>query len=65
MDADVIVTREGMSLCLFRPQTDEALDWLLENVLHEDAWMGNTLVVETRYVGPLVEALASEGFTVA
>ena len=50
---------------LIRPLTDDVVAWLLKNVAREgdgSTWFGGALVVEPRYVGPLVEGLVAEGF---
>ena len=54
------------SLVLVRPLTLDVQAWLEENVADEGEdmaqWFGGALVVEPRYVLPLVEGLIEEGF---
>ena len=50
------------SLVLVRPLTADVQAWLVENT--DGQWFGNALVVEPRYVEPLVLALIDEGFAV-
>ena len=48
------------SLVLIRPLTNDVQEWLEEHT--DGQWFGNALVVEPRYVLPLVEGLIEEGF---
>ena len=58
----MIVTTDG-SMVLFMCQKNEERKWLEENTTAESwQWMGDTLVVEPRYAGPLVRAVREEGF---
>ena len=52
------------SLVLLTPRSPGVVHWIEENV-EEDAmyWGGSALVIEPRYVAPIVEALTLEGFT--
>jgi hypothetical protein len=50
------------SIVLVRPLTEDVTAWLNENVDDEAQWFGDALVVEPRYVGPLVEGLIEQGF---
>jgi hypothetical protein len=51
------------SIVLIRPLTDDVAQWLDRYVDHvESNWYGNALVVEPRYVGPIVTALIAEGY---
>lgn len=49
------------TLVLVRPLTADVHDWLDTNV-QDPQWFGSALVVEPRYVEPLVTALIEEGF---
>jgi hypothetical protein len=64
MEADIILENHG-SIWLFRPSTESARQWLEENTQSDAQWFGGALVVEPRYVDPLVEGLQENGFTVA
>jgi hypothetical protein len=48
------------TLYLIRPHTNDVRDWLQEHT--DGQWFGSALVVEPRYVEPLVTALIEEGF---
>ena len=48
------------SICLVRPLTPDVSSWLHEHT--DGTWFGSALVVEPRYVEPLVTALIQEGF---
>ena len=63
--ADVIVDDQG-TVCAFEFQTDEALNWLDENVEYEGwQWLGGRLIVDHRPAYGLAEAFQQAGFTVA
>lgn len=48
------------SICLVKPETDEERTWLEENVSEDAMWWAGGLVVEPRYVEPLLAGLAGE-----
>lgn len=48
------------SIVLVRPLTADVRDWLVEHT--DGEWFGSALVVEPRYVEPLVAALIEEGY---
>ena len=50
------------SIVLVRPLTADVRAWLVEHTDEEAQWFGNALVVEPRYVEPLVAALIEEGY---
>jgi hypothetical protein len=51
------------SIVLIRPLTPAVEEWLDERVGGEDVqYWGDAVVVEPRYVRPIVEALIAEGF---
>jgi len=50
------------TIVLVRPLTPDCASWLAEHVDEEAQWFGRALVVEPRYVEPLVTALIEEGF---
>lgn len=54
----------GDTVFLVRPTTKEAQEHLRDNVDDEAQWFGNGLAVEHRYIGGLIEALWSAGFSV-
>lgn len=61
IDVDAYVENHG-SLCLVRPQTAFAHDWLKMNT--DGQWWGGGLAVEPRYVTDLVSGMREEGMTV-
>ena len=50
------------SIVLVRPLTPDVNEWLEENTADEAQWFGGALVVEPRYLEPLVAGLIDEGF---
>ncbi len=59
---DVIATYDGGSLYVFSPQNKEALAWLKENADSQGwQWLGDSLAVDHRHAGTLVEGLANDG----
>lgn len=60
---DFEVTGHG-SIWLVQPLNDAAGDHLRDNVSDEAQYFGDRLVVEHRYIGSLVEALAGNGYRV-
>jgi hypothetical protein len=50
------------SLVLVRPLTDDVEEWLEEHT--DGQWFGGALVVEPRYLKPLLEGMVEEGFVV-
>jgi len=52
---DFRVKNEG-TIWLFEPVTEQATDWVNDNVLTCD-WWGNSFVVEHRYGPPLLEGI--------
>lgn len=47
------------SICLVKPESDQEREWLEEHV-SEPMWWAGGLVVEPRYVEPLLAGLAGE-----
>lgn len=62
MSADIEIRREGGSLVMVEPKTDEAKNWL-ESVT-DGTWFGGARAVEPRYLLPLVQGAVDEGFNV-
>jgi hypothetical protein len=50
------------TIVLVRPHSDDVKSWLEEHTDEEAQWFGSALVVEPRYVAPIVEALVEEGY---
>ncbi len=59
---DVTVQNTG-SVVLVRPNTEEAREWLRDNVA-DATWWGGALVASRNMVGALLDGLVEEGFTV-
>ena len=53
------------SIALIVPLTDAGRDVLMVRAPEDACWWGEGLVVEPRYVGPFLEALDDEGFSVS
>ena len=49
---------------LLRPLTPAAFDWTEEHIPEDAQRLGNDVAVEHRYIGPLVEAIISDGLAV-
>lgn len=61
---DVTVTNEG-SVFLVTPYTQDARDWISENVHTEGwQWMGQSLAIEHRFVSDLVDGMLDAGLDV-
>jgi hypothetical protein len=52
------------SIVLVRPLTDDVEEWLEEHTDEESQWFGGALVVEPRYLSPLLAGMFEEGFAV-
>lgn len=60
---DFSIYDEG-SVVVITPLNDDARDWIEENVQSEGwQWLGHGLCVDHRMAGPLVDGIASAGFT--
>jgi hypothetical protein len=62
--ADFIFSNHG-SVCLLAPIGPTAKQWIADNVPDGAMFWGAALVVEPRYVGPLLEGIADAGLEVA
>jgi hypothetical protein len=64
MPNDFLVMDHG-SIVVIRPPTDEALQWLDDNVADEGwQWLDDSLCVDHRYAAPLIEGIEADGFEV-
>jgi hypothetical protein len=64
MEHDVEVAGHG-SISTITPVTEAARQWIAENVQAEAwQWLGRSLTVETRFLGPLVEGMINDGLSV-
>lgn len=58
-DQNFEIQNEG-TICLLRPLTDWATDWLETNI-HENAqWFGTAVVVEPRYLSDIVDGICED-----
>jgi len=63
MDVDVDVRADG-AIVLFTPVSDEAREWMRQNLQTEPwQWLGQSLAVERRYALPIVEGMQNAGLT--
>lgn len=60
--ADMIIQGHG-PITLLWPQNDAADSWLEKSVEIRNRW-GRGVVVEHRYIGPIIEAFLDAGFTI-
>jgi hypothetical protein len=61
---DVLVQDEG-TIVLVRPVSAAARDWITQNVDPDAFWFGGGLVVEHRYVAPLIEGMSAAGLVLS
>jgi hypothetical protein len=61
---DITVANHG-TIVLVRPTTPAGEAWIDEYVDPAATWFGDQLVVEPRYVAPLVEGMFADGLAVA
>jgi len=59
---DFVATWDGGSLALVEPRHNAAAKWLADHVGPESQWWGRSLVVEPRYLEPLLARLEEDGF---
>ena len=57
---DILIRYDGSKLFLVRGLTKPARDWLDEHVDAQLTW-GANIVVEDRYIEPLLDGLAAQG----
>lgn len=60
---DVTVEDHG-SLCLIRPESEGASEWVEEYVEGSALWWGDSLAIEARYAPDLVSGMAQDGLVV-
>lgn len=57
--------RGGGSVFLLYPNSNAALEWLNEHIEADAQMFGDAIVVEHRYIRPLVAGIISDGLEVA
>ena len=62
-EIDVVVENHG-SILLVRSQTEIADLWIDTNISDESQWYGEALVVEPRYIEPIIQGMREEGLNV-
>lgn len=64
MTADVKVDNSG-SVVGLTPITPAAREWIAENCQAEPwQWLGETLNIDTRYAGAVLEGMQADGLTI-
>ncbi len=61
--SDFLIRNDG-TIFLVTPTNEDARTHLLDNVQGEAQFVGNSLVVEHRYISDLVTALSENGYTI-
>ena len=62
--SDFIYQHEG-TIGLLYPVTDAARAWVDEHISDDAQWFGKGLVIEWRYVDPIIEGITRDGLGVA
>ena len=60
---DILLTDHG-SICLLRAFTKQGAGWLDENIGDDTQLWGDSIVVEPRYVEPILNGAMADGLTV-
>jgi hypothetical protein len=60
---DIIIHDHG-SICILNHFTDAGAEWCAEHLPDDALMMGDGIVVEPRYVGPIVEGMIDAGLEV-
>ena len=53
------------SIFLLRPLSESAKIWIEENLSSDAQWFGDAVVVEHRYIWPILEGIQNDGLVVA
>jgi len=62
MSEDFWIHNHG-SLCVVRPKSDEARAWIEDNVGEHTVWSGGGVVVEPRYLAPIIDGITESGMS--
>jgi len=60
---DATISDHG-SIVLLHPISEEAITWIDENIGNEAQYFGDALVIERRYVVPIVNGMRADGLEV-
>lgn len=60
---DFVMQDEG-SLCLFRPQNQNAKDWLLATAPEDAQFFGDAIACQHQYVSDMISVIEQEGMSV-
>lgn len=52
------------SICTLKPQTDAATAWADEHLPEDRQTWAGAVIVEPRYVSPIIEGIVADGLTV-
>jgi hypothetical protein len=64
VDPDFFDENHG-SIFLLRPVTPSASDWISEHIPDDAQFFGNAVVVEHRYIWPILEGIQNDGLAVS
>lgn len=60
---DFVVQNEG-TIFLLTPLSSAANEWVSEHLPEDAMWFGSSVVVEHRYIAPIVAGIQSDGLEV-
>jgi hypothetical protein len=60
---DFLFTNHG-SVCLLQPLSEAAGEWVDEHLPEDKQMFGSAVVVEPRYVGPIIDGIINDGLEV-
>ena len=61
--SDFVLSDHG-TLAILVPLSEEAHDWVDDNLGDDALWYGRGIAIEARYVGAILEGITSDGLTV-
>lgn len=61
--ADFDFTNQG-SICLLTPLTEDAKNWVTDFLPDDAMRWGAAVVIEPRYVGPILESIENDGLAI-
>lgn len=61
-----LISSRGSNFVILRPENDDALEWVERCLAHEETlWWDRGVIIECRYLSPILEGLADAGYVVA